>query len=81
MEIILDWIQIQILHIFQCFSHNFLLKYWIEAIQKAVESSFKRLQFIVKYDFSNSDVYYTKIVPQYENANLSESYLDFRLLF
>ena len=38
MEIILDWIQIQILHIFQCFDHTFLLKYRIELIQMAVES-------------------------------------------
>jgi hypothetical protein len=81
MEIILDWIQIQILHMFQCFGHNFFLKYQIEAIQKVVESSLKRLQFIVKYDFPNSDVYYIKIVPQYENTNLSEPYPDFRLLF
>jgi hypothetical protein len=48
MEINSDWIQIKILHIFQFFGHNFQLKYQIEAIQKAVESSFKRLQFIVK---------------------------------
>jgi hypothetical protein len=48
MEIISDLIQIQILHMFQYFGHNFLLKYWIEVIQKEVESSFKRLQFIVK---------------------------------
>ena len=38
MEIISDWIQIHILHIFQCFGHNFLLKYRIEVIQMAVES-------------------------------------------
>jgi hypothetical protein len=81
MEINSDWIQIQILHIFQCFGHNFLLKYWIEAIQKAIEIYFKRLQFIVKYDFPNSDVYYAKIILQYENTNLSESLPDFRLLF
>jgi hypothetical protein len=81
MEINSDWIQIQILHIFQCFGHNFLFKYRIEAIQNAVERSFKRIQFIVKYDFPNSDVYCAKIVPQYENANLSESYPNFRLLF
>jgi hypothetical protein len=80
MEIISDLIQIQILHTSQCFDHNFLLKYQIEMIQTAVESSFKMLQFIVKYDFPNSDVYSVKIVPQYENANLSESYPDFRLL-
>jgi hypothetical protein len=48
MEIISDWIQIQILHTFQCFDHNFLLKYWIEVIQTAVESLFKMIQFIVK---------------------------------
>ena len=52
----------------------------IEVIQMAVKSSFKMLQFIVKSDFPNSDVYYAKIIPQYENANLSESYPDFRLL-
>ena len=46
----------------------------------AVESQFKILQFIVNSDFPNSDVYYAKIVSQYENANLSESYPDFRLL-
>jgi hypothetical protein len=80
MEIISDCIQIQILHMFQCFDHNFLLKYWIKVIQTAVESSFKMIQFIVDYDFPNSDIYFVKIVPQYENANLSESYPDFRLL-
>jgi hypothetical protein len=66
---------------FQCFGHNFLLKYWIEVIQTEVESLFKMIQFIVKYDFPNSDVYYAKFVLQYENTNLSESYPDFRLLF
>jgi uncharacterized membrane protein len=81
MEIILNWIQIQILHMFQCFGHNFLLKYRIEVIQMEVESSFKMLQFIMKYDFHNSDVYYAKFVLQYENTNLSESYPDFILLF
>jgi hypothetical protein len=80
MEIISNWIQIQILHMFQSFDHNFLLKYQIEVIQMAVESSFKIIQFIVKYDFPNSDVYFVKIIPQYENTNLSESYPDFRLL-
>jgi hypothetical protein len=48
MEIISDLIQIQILHMSQCFDHNFLLKYRIEMNQTAVESSFKILQFIVK---------------------------------
>jgi hypothetical protein len=48
MEIILDWIQIQILHIFQCFDLNFLVKYRIEVIQMEMESQFKMLQFIVK---------------------------------
>jgi hypothetical protein len=81
MEIISDWIQIQILHMFQCFDHNFLLQYQIKVIQKEVESYLKMLQFIVKKDFPNSDVDYVKIIPQYENANLSESYHDFRLLF
>jgi hypothetical protein len=38
MEINSDWIQIQILYIFQCFDRNFLLKYWIEVIKKAIES-------------------------------------------
>ena len=38
MEIISDWIQIQILHTFQCFDLNFLLKYLIEVIQMEVES-------------------------------------------
>jgi hypothetical protein len=80
MEIISDLIQIQILHMSQYFDHNFLLKYRIEMIQTAVEISFKMLQFIVKQDFPNSDVYFVKIVPQYENANLSEYYPDFRLL-
>jgi hypothetical protein len=80
MEIISDCIQIQILHMFQCFDHNVLLKYWIKVIQTAVESSFKMIQFIVKYDFPNLDIYFVKIIPQYENVNLSESYLDFRLL-
>jgi uncharacterized membrane protein len=80
MEIISDLIQIQILHTSQCFDHNFLLKYRIEMIQTAVESSFKIIQFIVKYDFPNSEVYFVKIVPQYKNVNLSESYPDFRLL-
>jgi hypothetical protein len=37
MEIISDWIQIQILHTFPCFDHNFVLKYRIEVIQMAVE--------------------------------------------
>jgi hypothetical protein len=37
MEINSDWIQIQILHTFQCFDHNFLLKYQIEVIQMEVE--------------------------------------------
>jgi uncharacterized membrane protein len=80
MEIISDLIQIQILHTSQCFDHNFLLKYRIEMIQTAVESSFKIIQFIVKYDFPNSEVFFVKIVPQYKNVNLSESYPDFRLL-
>ena len=80
MEIISDWIQIQILYMFQCFDHNFLLKYQIEVIKMAVDSQFKMVQFIVKQDFPNSDVYNAKIVLQYENANLSESYPDFRLL-
>jgi uncharacterized membrane protein len=80
MEIISDWIQIQILHTFQYFDHNFLIKYRIEVIQTKVVSSFKMLQFIVKYNFPNSVVYFVKIIPQYENANLSESYPDFRLL-
>ena len=35
----------------------------------------------MKYDFPNSDVYYAKIILQYENANLDESYSNFRLLF
>jgi hypothetical protein len=48
MEIISDWIQVQIMHIFQCFDYNFLFKYWIEVIQTAVESSFKMIQFIMK---------------------------------
>jgi hypothetical protein len=48
MEIISDLIQIQIMHMSQCFDHNFLLKYQIEMDQIAVESSFKMLQFIVK---------------------------------
>jgi hypothetical protein len=48
MEIISDLIQIQILHMSQCFDHNFLLKYRIEMNQMEVESSFKMLQFIVK---------------------------------
>jgi hypothetical protein len=38
LEIILDWIQIQILHMSQYFDYNFLLKYWIEVIQTSVES-------------------------------------------
>jgi hypothetical protein len=75
-----DLIQIQILHTSQCFDHNFLLKYRIEMIQMAVESSFKIIQVIVKYNFPNSEVYFVKIVPQYKNTNLSESYPDFRLL-
>lgn len=48
MEIISDLIQIQILHMSQCFDHNFLLKYRIEMIQTEVESSFKMIEFIVK---------------------------------
>jgi hypothetical protein len=48
MEIISDFIQIQILHMSQCFDHNFLLKYRIEMIQTAVESLFKMILFIVK---------------------------------
>ena len=35
----------------------------------------------MKQDFPNSDVDYAKIDPKYENANLDESYSDFRLLF
>jgi hypothetical protein len=38
MEINLDWIQIQIMHTFQCFGHNFLLKSRIVVIQMEVES-------------------------------------------
>jgi hypothetical protein len=37
MAIISDWIQIQIMHMFQCFDHNFLLKYQIKMIQMLVE--------------------------------------------
>jgi hypothetical protein len=58
MEMNPDWIQIQIMYMFQCFHHNFLLKYQTEVIQMAVEIYFKILQFIVKYDFPNSDIYY-----------------------
>ena len=38
MEIISDWIQIHILHMFQYFGHNFLFKYLIEVIQMEVKS-------------------------------------------
>jgi hypothetical protein len=58
----------------QYFDHNFLFKYQIKVNPVALESYLKIIQNNLKYDFSNSDVRYAKIILKLKNINIDESY-------